>query len=76
MTIAAKATWVEDRRFVGQSSSGHGIVVDASSDKLGPSPMELVLVAWQAVQHMMYSDIFLKKVSPIPSIKQSGKIRQ
>jgi putative redox protein len=44
MTIEAKVIWVEDRRFVGQSSSGHGIVVDGSSDKLGCSPMELLLV--------------------------------
>lgn len=44
MTIEARVTWVEDKRFVGQSSSGHGIVVDASSDKLGCSPMELVLI--------------------------------
>jgi putative redox protein len=44
MTIEARVTWVEDRRFVGRASSEHGIVVDASSDKLGCSPMELVLV--------------------------------
>jgi putative redox protein len=40
----AKVTWVEDKRFVGQSSSGHGIVVDASGEKLAPSPMELLLI--------------------------------
>ncbi len=44
MTMEARVTWVEDKRFVGQSSSGHGIVVDGSSNKLGCSPMELVLV--------------------------------
>jgi putative redox protein len=44
MTTEAQVTWVEDRRFVGQASSGHAIVVDASSDKLGSSPMELVLI--------------------------------
>jgi putative redox protein len=44
MTTEAKVTWVEDRRFVGQASSGHAIVVDGSADKLGPSPMELVLI--------------------------------
>lgn len=42
--MEAKVTWIEDRRFVGSASSGHGIVVDGSADKLGPSPMELVLV--------------------------------
>lgn len=42
--MEAKITWVEDRRFVGQSPSGHAIVVDGSSEKLGPSPMELLLI--------------------------------
>jgi putative redox protein len=43
MTVEAKVTWVEERRFVGQAS-GHGIVVDSSVQKQGPSPMELLLV--------------------------------
>jgi putative redox protein len=42
--MQARVTWVEDRRFVGQAESGHGIVVDAGIDKLGPSPMELLLI--------------------------------
>lgn len=42
--MEARVTWVEDRRFVGQSPSGHAIVVDGSADKLGPSPMELLLI--------------------------------
>jgi putative redox protein len=44
VAVEAQVTWVEDRRFLGQASSGHAIVVDASSEKLGPSPMELVLI--------------------------------
>jgi putative redox protein len=44
MSSEAQVTWLEDRRFVGQASSGHAIVVDASSHKLGSSPMELVLI--------------------------------
>lgn len=44
MTKEARVTWVEDRRFVGRASSAHAIVVDGSSEKLGPSPMELVLI--------------------------------
>jgi putative redox protein len=43
MTTEAKATWVEDRRFVGQAS-GHALVVDGSAEKMGPSPMELLLI--------------------------------
>jgi putative redox protein len=44
MTTEARVRWVEDRRFVGQASSGHAIVLDGSAEKLGPSPMELVLM--------------------------------
>jgi putative redox protein len=36
--------WMGDRRFVGEVGSGHAIVVDAGTEKIGPSPMELMLV--------------------------------
>ena len=44
MTTETRVTWVEERRFVGQSASGHGLVLDGSEESLGPSPMELVLM--------------------------------
>ncbi len=40
----ASAVWVNEERFLGEATSGHGVVVDAGEKKLGPSPMELVLV--------------------------------
>lgn len=42
--ITATALWTDNDRFVGQATSGHAIVVDASQVKTGPSPMELVLI--------------------------------
>jgi len=36
----ATATWTDHHRFVGESSSAHGIVVDGDK-KTGNSPMEL-----------------------------------
>ena len=46
--MQASATWISkdvtEDRFVGVSSSGHAIVVDASEVKLANSPMELVLI--------------------------------
>jgi putative redox protein len=42
--MEAKVTWVGEQRYVGQATSGHAVVVDASAEKLGPSPMELVLI--------------------------------
>ena len=44
MSTDARVTWVEDTRFIGSTSSGHAVVVDASEEKLAASPMELVLV--------------------------------
>jgi len=39
----ATATWTDHHRFVGESSSAHGIVVDGDK-KTGNSPMELILI--------------------------------
>ncbi len=44
MSIVAKVTWVEDKRFVGSASSGHAVVLDAGTEKQAPSPMELLLI--------------------------------
>ena len=44
MTIEARVTWVEDKRFVGVASSGHAIVMDGGEQKTGPSPIELLLL--------------------------------
>ncbi len=33
--VEARATWVDEERFVGQASSGHGIVVDGAQVKSG-----------------------------------------
>ena len=44
MTVEAKVTWVEDKLFLGQASSGHGVIVDGNAGKLGSTPMELVLM--------------------------------
>ncbi len=46
--MKARIKWIEDRTFIGESGSGHTVVMSASpkrSDRvLGPSPMELVLI--------------------------------
>jgi putative redox protein len=42
--MEARVTWVEEQRYLGHASSGHGVVVDASQEKRGASPMELVLI--------------------------------
>ncbi|MEK0084549.1 OsmC family protein [Benzoatithermus flavus] len=46
--MRARIKWVEGRTFVGESGSGHGLVIDGPAEaggrNLGPSPMELVLI--------------------------------
>jgi putative redox protein len=52
-------TWMKDRTFIGQTESGHSIVIGTAHDggpKPGPSAMELVLMgagscsAWDVVE--------------------------
>lgn len=46
--MQGRIRWVEGRTFVGESGSGHAVVIDGPVDgggrNLGPSPMELVLL--------------------------------
>jgi putative redox protein len=45
--MKARITWSHDRVFIGESGTGHGLVMSSIGDdgrSLGPSPMELVLI--------------------------------
>ena len=44
--MKARIKWVEDRTFIGESGSGHKIVLGTAPEGRGPgpSPMELVLI--------------------------------
>ncbi|QIG04501.1 OsmC family protein [Proteus sp. ZN5] len=43
--MEARVKWVEDLSFVGESLSGHQIMMDGNSGDKAPSPMEMVLIA-------------------------------
>ena len=43
--IEAAVNWSDKERFIGLASSRHAIVMDAGSEKIANSPMELVLIA-------------------------------
>ncbi|PST93058.1 OsmC family protein [Photobacterium sp. NCIMB 13483] len=43
--MQSRVKWVENMTFVGQSASGHSVVLDGNGGEKGPSPMELVLMA-------------------------------
>jgi putative redox protein len=73
VTTEAKVTWVEDRRFVGQSSSGHALVVDGSANKLGPSPMELVLMGLVGCTAYDVVSILEKKRQAVAGLEVSAR---
>lgn len=73
MTTEARVSWVKDRRFVGQASSGHAIVVDGSADKLGPSPMELVLIGLVGCTGYDVISILQKKRQAVSGLEVSAR---
>lgn len=62
--MQARIKWVEGRTFVGESGSGHGLVIDGPVEhggrNLGPSPMELVLIGTGACTAFDVVDILRK----------------
>lgn len=43
--MEARVKWVEGLSFLGESASGHQLMMDGNSGDKAPSPMELVLMA-------------------------------
>src|SRR5262252_2072459 len=64
----ARAIWIDSQRFLGQASSGHGIVVDGDK-KSGNSPMELVLIGLCGCTGYDVASILTKKREPFTSIE-------
>lgn len=43
--MQARVKWVEGLTFIGESASGHQILMDGNAGEKAPSPMEMVLMA-------------------------------
>jgi putative redox protein len=67
--ITAKTIWADGERFIGQASSGHPIVVDASTEKTANSPIELVLIALCGCTASDVVGILRKKREPFTSLE-------
>ena len=67
--ITASAQWTDNERFIGTSTSGHAIVVDAGADKSGNSPMELVLVGLCGCTASDVVSILKKKRQPFTGVE-------
>ncbi len=39
--MQAQVKWVEGFQFIGESQSGHSVVMDGNGGKAAPSPMEI-----------------------------------
>lgn len=52
--MQARVKWVEGLTFLGESASGHQILMDGNSGDKAPSPMEMVLMAAGAVAPSMW----------------------
>lgn len=67
--MQARIKWVEGRTFVGESGSGHAIVLDGPTAhggrNLGPSPMELVLLGTGGCTAFDVLDILKKGRQPV-----------
>ncbi|MDU5318581.1 MAG: OsmC family protein [Escherichia coli] len=48
--MQARVKWVEGLTFLGESASGHQILMDGNSGDKAPSPMEMVLMAAGGLQ--------------------------
>ncbi|MFN3233467.1 MAG: OsmC family protein [Alphaproteobacteria bacterium] len=46
--MKARVKWIEDRNFLGESGTGHAVIMGSTAGKsgvaIGPSPMEMVLL--------------------------------
>lgn len=66
--MKAKITWSHDRVFIGESGTGHGVLMSSIGDdgkSLGPTPMEMVLVGTGACTAYDVVDILQKSREPI-----------
>lgn len=43
--MQARVKWVEGLTFLGESASGHQVLMDGSAGEKAPSPMEMVLMS-------------------------------
>jgi putative redox protein len=76
----ASVAWVDGMQFVGESGSGHGIVIDASNEggghNAGARPMELLLLGVLGCTAMDVVSILKKKRQPLADLKVSATAEQ
>jgi len=77
--MQARIKWVENAAFVGETGSGHALVIDGPEDiggrNLGPRPMELMLLSAGACSAVDIVHILKKARQPIAGceVRVSGE---
>ena len=74
--MEARVKWIEDKRFLGEGDSGHGVVVDASTEKLGSSPMELLLIGTAGCTAYDVLSILQKKRQQVTGLEVRAQARR
>jgi len=70
--MEARIKWVENAAFVGETGSGHAVVIDGPPDiggrNLGPRPMELMLLSVGACSAVDVVHILKKARQPVADV--------
>jgi len=71
-TLTARIKWVEERTFLGESGSGHSVVMDGAPETggrdLGVRPMEMMLLGMGGCTAYDVVDILEKSREPVTDI--------
>ena len=72
MAMEARVKWIENAAWVGETGSGHGIVIDGPTDiggrNLGVRPMELILLGVGSCSAMDVIHILKKSRQPVEDV--------
>jgi putative redox protein len=63
--VEARAIWTDKDRFLGDATSGHALVIDASEVKTASTPIELVLIGLCGCTATDVVSILRKKREPL-----------
>jgi putative redox protein len=70
ITMKASVSWVANETFIGESESGHQVIMDGNhDDSKAPSPMEMVLMSVGACSSVDVVSILKKARQEISGVK-------
>ncbi|SQA81298.1 Uncharacterised protein [Citrobacter freundii] len=73
--MQARVKWVEGLTFLGESASGHQILMDGNSGDKAPSPMEMVLMAAGGCSAIDVVSILQKGSSGCDQLRSEADLR-